>query len=324
MLSALGYGRPSSLTQEADRTMEKSGQSWAAASARTLARRLRRQTLAAIKKGEYIDVGARMRHLKAALLSHARLDKLVGRHEHRHGAALSAARPMLLQEDFQAERNIKRLGDLARHSAFQPDHEADAAAGGLTQRMAEDCEVFGSCCSGSEVPASDCEFGSSCSNFESHGYLGADYTFELDRDDLDSYEAIFFGESELGWPDHIMHPDGETVNSFDADKHTADADRDRWRPGWSHSDDEIDIALSEFVGVQAFDIPAHWWPPLDTTCWRCRSPTAGQAWCAACTSWWIDWHRSPLHQQNAAEIDLASLNLEQLDLVLHLLGAVVD
>mmetsp|Transcript_68709 Transcript_68709/g.212431 ORF Transcript_68709/g.212431 Transcript_68709/m.212431 type:complete len:215 (+) Transcript_68709:75-719(+) len=100
---------------------------WAAASARTLTRRLRRRrALPALGDGVQAHIEQRVSDLRRVLEGHARLERLAGVHYHHMGQAIAAVAPSMPRAEVAALRVDKRLGDHARHAAFHP---ADAAAG---------------------------------------------------------------------------------------------------------------------------------------------------------------------------------------------------
>ena len=79
------------------------------------------------------------------------------------------------------------------------------------------------------------------------------------------------------------YPDDDNISFYSADEDTHD-DRELWRPGWAHSEDEVPTPCA--VGHR-FVLSAHWWPALDTTCLWCGSFAFGEKWCTACTHWWV-------------------------------------
>ena len=97
----------------------KQAKEWAAASARNLARRLRRARRVLV--GSSMRLRERVEALSAALAEHARLDGVAGRHHHQMGMALAAAAASLTPEEIRCSREVKRLGDLARHAPFEEE-----------------------------------------------------------------------------------------------------------------------------------------------------------------------------------------------------------
>ena len=121
---------------------------WAAASARNLARRLRRKARESADK-TYAEIGTRLNHLRASLRTHQMLSQRNGCHDHNLGAAMvrAEASGLLSEAERQDAKTNKHLGNLARHAPFPHAsthkeemadssaafHDADAAAGGPRQ-----------------------------------------------------------------------------------------------------------------------------------------------------------------------------------------------
>jgi len=92
------------------------GGQWAAASARNLARRLRRARAAG--RGP-LSLGARLADIGRGLSLHADLDFLNGEHHHCLGRALAAARPRLAPSQRSDAVLVKRARDMGCHAAFE-------------------------------------------------------------------------------------------------------------------------------------------------------------------------------------------------------------
>ena len=95
---------------------------WAAASARGLARRLRRQREAL--DSHVGDLVTRAGDLRVALRGHQRLDDANGMHHHNMGVALRAAVGRLPEQELRDIAVDKRLGDRARHAPFVATRDA--------------------------------------------------------------------------------------------------------------------------------------------------------------------------------------------------------
>ena len=90
---------------------------WAAASARNLARRLRRERARAAAAPE--SLVARAESLRRSLQTHAELDAWNKHHRHNMGAALAEAKSNGLPPELvEQARRDKRAGDWARHAPF--------------------------------------------------------------------------------------------------------------------------------------------------------------------------------------------------------------
>lgn len=235
---------------------------WAAASARNLARRLRRQAQAAARQGMAMGMQDRIRHLRRALQSHSRLTQMLGHHVHNHGEALAATSGLLSKEEFEYEKSTKQLGNWARHASFAHGcspaigpsprlHEADAAAGG------QDPHDEGG-------PSSD--FASCCSDPGLDGTIGmqADF-FELDADELDSYEVDFYAEQAQDEAETHQERIFEVERSIPyLDGKQADTDVGKITPHTCNDAEESDVFWSGDEGLVDDDVPAYTFSHTDT------------------------------------------------------------
>ena len=92
------------------------GKAWAARSAATLARRLRREKLHS--QPEEATLRLRAEVLTDGLRLHRHLDKINGAHVHNLGAAIAGASVKLSQRELAEAKCTKRASDWARHAAF--------------------------------------------------------------------------------------------------------------------------------------------------------------------------------------------------------------
>ena len=198
----------------------RAAKAWATASARNLARRLRR---AACAKRGFDGLGSRLKHLRRALRTHAGLESANKVHDHNLGTAIARAVGLGILSDEQAKeaRMVKRAGDIARHCAFAgvattaaAVHQADAGAGPPPSAIGQGQEAeqnidLNVVAEAEEAGFDTCSASSSFTSvidLEDVSVPSAAKVFDLDADDLDTYEVQFFaGGAFYTQEDHPAH-----------------------------------------------------------------------------------------------------------------------
>ena len=92
------------------------GAAWASASARTLARRLRRERRAALGLSRAQAIDIRVKALRAALEGHWALSDAMGAHVPSFGEALAAARLLAPQFNLKDLEDLNAQGNWAKHA----------------------------------------------------------------------------------------------------------------------------------------------------------------------------------------------------------------
>ena len=252
-------------------TQAATGSMWAAASARNLARRLRRQALQ--RSQAYIrNLGLRLQHLRAALCIHANIEGRIGMHYHNLGEAIGCAKAKgaLSPLEVREAKVAKELGDLARHAAF---HGPDAAAGFSTKHHVEadidtaSCDSFVSCCDPEHYQIDtyeDEETDIEKASCDSLGSCCEHYNIDTDEEEATSTEVVQEYECVCGralaFPGRCFDcednfrqelPEGSASDDL-SDHHDSSA-----------SEDLVDCCAEQYPGTEgALGWAEHWRPIL--------------------------------------------------------------